>query len=142
MSELGRVAQQVTPPPVEDTLVQPYLDPAAHYQQGIERMGTQGPRIDRMGHLEAIARALSLAIPGRGGVGPPVPPRVPPRVPVAAAAPLGPAPVTFLGWQAMPGGKRFAMWNLTKDIEGHPAGSTLSEAVLKSLGYELPVPPQ
>jgi hypothetical protein len=49
------------------------------------------------------------------------------------------APATFLGEQPgfgiHPG---FSLYNLTADILGHPAGSTVSDVTLRELGYALP----
>lgn len=52
--------------------------------------------------------------------------------------PKGEAPATFLDYQSLPGMKRIALFNLTKDIEGHPKGSTVTEDTLKELGYDVP----
>ena len=54
-------------------------------------------------------------------------------------APSGKAPVEFLGLQEMmPGEKPIELFNLTKDITGHPEGSTLSRQTLEGYGYSVP----
>jgi hypothetical protein len=54
-------------------------------------------------------------------------------------APQPMAPADFLGTQQgykdIPG---YDMYNLTKDIHGHPAGSTVSDITLKRMGFGLP----
>ncbi len=59
------------------------------------------------------------------------------------SATRGVAPVEYLGIQQIennPSDKDFHLWNLTKDIPGHPEGSTVTSETLKKLGYEVPDP--
>lgn len=59
------------------------------------------------------------------------------------APPLQDAPVVFLGWQD-PCGTRtepIELWNLTQDIPGHSAGSTVSRETLERAGYWVPIAP-
>lgn len=102
MSELQQVAAQALPPaPVQDTLERPYLDPAQRYAEGINQMGNTGAPLVRgtPSHLEAIARALGLAIPGRGGLGAP---KVPGARPNAMQGPGTTAPGYAASRQAAP----------------------------------------
>jgi len=48
------------------------------------------------------------------------------------------APAEFVGWQDDYKGGGLALYNLTSDIEGHPAGSTVSDRTLRRLGYRIP----
>lgn len=48
------------------------------------------------------------------------------------------APAVLLGWQEDGQGDEIALYNLTEDIEGHPAGSTVSARTLEAAGYRLP----
>lgn len=52
------------------------------------------------------------------------------------------APATYAGFQEgmadLPG---FHLWNLTKDIPGHPAGSTVSSNTLEAAGFKVPKTP-
>lgn len=48
------------------------------------------------------------------------------------------APVQWCGWQDDFSGGRFALYNLTSAIPGHPAGSTVSSRTLVSAGYRIP----
>lgn len=48
------------------------------------------------------------------------------------------APAVYVGWQDDFQGGGFALYNLTADIEGHPAGSTVSERTLRAAGYRVP----
>ena len=50
------------------------------------------------------------------------------------------APAYFIGWQPVPGGRPFALYNLTRAIPGHPAGSTVSRLTLEAAGYRVPRP--
>jgi hypothetical protein len=53
------------------------------------------------------------------------------------------APAVWLGWQEMlPGAPALALWNLTRDIPGHPRGSTVSSNTLLRLGFLLPAIPE
>jgi hypothetical protein len=52
------------------------------------------------------------------------------------------APAEWLGWQEMlPGAPALGLWNLTRDIPGHPRGSTVSSSTLLRAGYLLPAIP-
>lgn len=69
---------------------------------------------------------------------------VAPATPVLAQIEPGtPAPADFIGIQEgtgrIPG---FELYNLTQDIPGHPAGSTVSRETLESAGYKLPKKPK
>lgn len=46
-----------------------------------------------------------------------------------------PIPCSYCGMQEYPGSHPFALWTLLFGIQGHPAGSTVSEATLHNLGY-------
>jgi hypothetical protein len=48
------------------------------------------------------------------------------------------APAYYIGTQEVPSGKPFRLYNLTAAIPGHPAGSTVSEMMLRLRGYRLP----
>lgn len=52
---------------------------------------------------------------------------------------MTPAPAYYIGTQSgfadIPA---FSLYNLTADIPGHPAGSTVSDITLRELGYSLP----
>lgn len=47
------------------------------------------------------------------------------------------APAYFIGWQEVPGGRPFALYNLTRAIDGHPCGSTVSMLTLENAGYRV-----
>lgn len=50
------------------------------------------------------------------------------------------APARFDGMQDCAGiMPDFELWTLTEDIEGHPAGSTVSRQTLEAKGYVVPV---
>lgn len=58
---------------------------------------------------------------------------------VAISTALKPAPAVFLGIQSGFGfSPDFALYNLTADIDGHPAGSTVSAETLEARGFFLP----
>lgn len=40
----------------------------------------------------------------------------------------------WIGTQEVPWGKSIELYNLTKNVPGHPKGSTVSEETLKELG--------
>jgi hypothetical protein len=48
------------------------------------------------------------------------------------------APAYRIGWQESAKGRGFWLYNLTRDIPGHPSGSTVSEMTLRTKGYRLP----
>jgi hypothetical protein len=48
------------------------------------------------------------------------------------------APAYCIGVQTGINGEAFRVYNLTRDIPGHPAGSTVSEIALRLKGYRLP----
>lgn len=51
-------------------------------------------------------------------------------------ATLEPAPAVFIGWQSGNGVlPDFALFNLTRDVAGHPKDSTVSAATLVRLGF-------
>lgn len=50
------------------------------------------------------------------------------------------APAFFVGWQPVPRGRPFALYNLTRAIPGHPAGSTVSALTLENAGFRVPRP--
>lgn len=53
-----------------------------------------------------------------------------------------PAPVAWMGHQQLPGGRpAMELWNLTRDIPGHPIGSTVSRDTLEAAGFEVPKRP-
>ncbi len=53
-----------------------------------------------------------------------------------------PAPAEFIGWQVL-GENRFELFNLTRAVEGHPVGSSVSRKTLEDLGYAVaPSPPE
>ncbi len=70
-----------------------------------------------------------------------------PRIPACAASPVQSrsgaprpqAPAVYCGWQKgtalIPG---FEVWILVRDIEGHPAGSSVSRQTLELAGYWCP----
>lgn len=68
-------------------------------------------------------------------VGPAGPPTL-----AGQARPL--APAVYAGWQPgtvhYPG---FEIWTLTKDIAGHPAGSSVSRQTLELAGFACPARP-
>lgn len=54
----------------------------------------------------------------------------------------GDVPATFLGWQdAWDGTPPYALWNLTAEVGGHPAGSTVATDTLTRAGYVVQEPP-
>lgn len=53
------------------------------------------------------------------------------------------APARFKGWQERPSGRPpIELWNLTHDIPGHPAGSTVTRETIERAGLYLPDPPE
>lgn len=61
-----------------------------------------------------------------------------------AVTPIHPpvAPAQFYAMQPVPGRDPFEYWNLTGDVIGHPAGSTVSRRSLEDLGYYVPPRPK
>lgn len=72
---------------------------------------------------------------------PVTPAAAPPVAPLVESAPEPPAkkiaPVTYIGFQETPKGG-YNNYNLTEDIPGHKAGSTVSGPTLAKYGYEIP----
>lgn len=61
------------------------------------------------------------------------------HLPVSRSRVLPTAPATFLGWQDGCGViPSFRIYNLTEPLDGHCAGSTVSEMTLLELGLALP----
>jgi hypothetical protein len=53
------------------------------------------------------------------------------------------APAVYVGRQECAGlMPDFDLWNLTEDIPGYPAGSSVSTDTLLKLGYQLPAKPE
>jgi hypothetical protein len=53
------------------------------------------------------------------------------------------APARFKGWQERPSRRDpIELWNLTHDIPGHPAGSTVTRETIEKAGLYLPAPPE
>ncbi len=74
---------------------------------------------------------------GRQSAGIPACPAPPVRS--RSGAPRPQAPAVYCGWQKgtalIPG---FEVWTLLRDIEGHPAGSSVSRQTLELAGYWYP----
>ncbi len=108
--------------------------PAVSYANGTP---TVAPPVSRVvpPAFPPVSELASERVPGS-------PPAVNAEGPEIAAPSKGPAPATYHAFQeGIEGIPGFELWNLTSDIPGHPAGSTVSRRTLEAAGYEVPPAP-